>query len=161
MSNKCEYCGKDESEREIYETAIYQPFDDEPSFEGFICDYCRDDTYWCDSCEREIYENNGYRKNIRYDRDNEEMICVKCLQEIWFKEGMEYFKDGDFFNDSNLLEHGFNKYKSYFCRGKQSYEYVEQDFIKLQEAGNLVILSIEASGMGFEHRVSIWKKEVD
>ena len=154
----CEYCGKDENEREIYFRAIYHPFDNEPTTEAYICDYCGDNICWCDTCGREIYEFNGMRKNIRYDDNMGEMTCVKCLQEHWFVEGMEKFNDGDWFLDSDLLEHGFVKHSSHFCRSDQSYKDAEKQFIYLQGIGNLVILSIEASGMGFEHHIAIWKK---
>ena len=86
------YCENDENDRDIYFIAIYQPFDDEPTTEGYICDYCSDDIVWCDSCDREIYESNGYRKNVRYNYNNGHMECVRCLQERWFVEGMKSFK---------------------------------------------------------------------
>jgi RNase P subunit RPR2 len=155
----CEYC--ESTERESWKMSVYHPFDTEPSFEGYVCDYCMDDFYYCEGCDRYIFENNGYRNNVRYNDKSETMICVKCLQNEWFEMGMPNFKDADWFNDADLLKHGYKKYKSYFCRSEQSYKYAEQDFIKLQEFDNLVIVSIERSGMGFEHTIALWKKPMD
>lgn len=154
----CEYC--ENPIRESWYTAIYHPFDTEPSFEGYLCDNCMDDVCWCESCERHIYENNGYRRNVRFDEILGTMICVKCLQEEWFDEGMPFFKDADWFDDSHLQKHGFVKHGSYFCRAKIDYKTAENEFVELQEKGLLVIISIEASGMGLEHHIAIWTKEV-
>lgn len=38
------------------------------------------------------------------------------------------------------------------------YEEAEKDFNKLQEEGKKVIVSLTASGMGFEHSFDIWYK---
>ena len=160
VPNVCMYCGIDENKRDIYFRAVYYPFDDEPITEGYICDDCSDDICWCDSCDREIYETDGYRRNIRWDEFNGESICVKCLQERWFDEGMEKFKDADWFMDKDLSEHGFVNHRSYFCRSDESYKKAEKDFIALQKSGNLVIVSLTASGMGLEHYFDIWIKKI-
>ena len=158
MLENCEWCGTNRAEREIHYRTIYHPFDESPSFKGYLCEYCTDDIYWCDECGREIFESNGMRKNIRFDDCG--AICVSCLQKKWFVEGMERFKDGDWFSDKDLLEHGFIEHEYYFCRAQQDYDKAEKDFDLLKEQGWLVILSIEASGMGLEHHIRIWKKEV-
>lgn len=151
--NNCEFCGRDENEAEIYFIDAFQPFDAEPSFIGYLCDACQSDIYWCEGCDRFIFDSYGLRKNIRYN-EIDGMVCVSCLQEKWLTYGMGLFNEGDFFNDKDLLEHGFNKHSHYFC----DYEHGKETFIRLQEAGKLVIVSITASGMGLEHHYEIWFK---
>lgn len=151
----CEYCDSFDANPIV----VYQPFNNEPSFEGYLCYGCREDFIYCETCGREIYRNNGYRNNVRYDNETNEIICVKCLQAEWFISGMDLFKDGDWFNDSDLLSYGFIKHRSYFCRADLDCKNAEKDFIKLQGAGNLVIVCIERSGMGLEYYFSIWIKQ--
>lgn len=160
MIEICEWCDVNGAEREIYFIAIYHPFDDEPSFEGYLCTYCTDEVCYCQTCGRDIFESNGYRQNIRYIDEIDEMVCVYCLQKQWFEEGMERFKDGDWFLDKDLLEHGFVEHQYYFCQKQSDYDKAEAEFDLLKEQGWLVIVSIEASGMGLEHHIRIWKRGV-
>lgn len=155
---KCEWCGKTEDEREIYTTTYYDsPFDDE-GVELTICEYCEEDNgyVYCSECGRMIAETNGYRKNVRVIEG--ECMCVACLQKFWFKNGMERFEDGDWFDDDELEENAFIKYNSYFARTNEQYDKGRKDFNGLKKKNSLVIVSIERSGMGFEHYFSIWYK---
>lgn len=164
MSEKfeCEFCGEEFEDDEGFYAEIYHPFDNSPDFEGYICEDCYYETCdYCCQCEREIFKSNGMRINIRYDDKIEDVICVKCLQDYWFEEGMEKFRDADFFNYSDLKDNGFYKYSSHFCPKNYSYEEVEDLFNELKERGYLVIVNIDADGMGLEHHLSLWVKEVD
>jgi len=155
---ECEWC------RDIgkYEYSVYNPFDDEPN-ELILCETCSEYSYesfeLCEGCCRNIWNNSGYRKNIRYD-DNA-IYCVKCLQDEWFNKGMKEFKDGDWFDDVDLLKNKFIKHSNYFCCSKQSYKDAEKVFKELQDKGNRVIVSITSSGMGFEHFFDIWIKPIE
>lgn len=170
---KCSECGKfvDISELGIIE--IYHPFDDIPSFsQENICRDCHDnilshsDSLYCDGCGREIYENNGFRQNFRFNTEfpepyefvDAEVLCVSCCQDFWLEVGMSYFKDGDFFDDGDLVDNDFSKKYSYYCRTKKEYDNAKKDFVELREKGKAVIVSIEASGMGLEHFLTIWVK---
>ncbi|MCP4651688.1 MAG: hypothetical protein GY853_16625 [PVC group bacterium] len=158
----CDWC----DDKGIHEHEYYtSPFDVEPySFK--LCNKCNEqveregyyDVAMCGACYREISYSNGMRINMRYDEEDCEMYCVECLQTEWLSEGMKLFKEGDFFNYSDLSEAGFNKHGSYFCRSKESYERVEEIFDELQET-NLVIVNIDSSGMGLEHHISLYIKE--
>lgn len=171
---KCSECGKYVSISELGIVEIYHPFDDIPSFiQENVCRNCRyeildySDSMYCGACDRQIFNNNGYRQNLRIypefpEQDDfvDDVICVACCQDIWFEVGMLNFDDGDFFNDSDLVENGFVKDKSYFCRNKECYDKAEKRFVELREKGLAVIVSIEASGMGLEHYFSLWIKEI-
>jgi len=141
---------------------IFHPFDSNGSLIE-ICEECFDNIYesaeYCNNCERWIWNSNGYRINIRFDEEREEMVCVSCLQEEWLKNGMESFKEADFFNYSDLENSGYHKHNSYFCRSKESYKQVEQIFNSLKEDKGLkVINNIDSSGMGLEHHISLYVK---
>ena len=160
---KCPECEKNKPEHEIYDIEIYHPFNSEPSFSGQMCESCYDEyrqnIALCELCSREIYHNNGYRVNIRWNEQTEEYECVSCLQKHWFENGMEKFDDADWFNDSDLVKHGFNKLSSYFCRTDDDYKYTKQAFDIHKERGNKPIVVIERSGMGLEYYIAIWIKE--
>lgn len=158
MNEKCEFCMNDKIE--TYITTIYFPFDDYPTFKGYICENCMDDIYYCETCERHIYYNNGYRINVRFD-ESDSVICVKCLHDKWFVEGMDNFYEADFFNDSDLLKHGFIKKYVKFCRIQDDYDWIKRDFNTLKESDNKVIVSIEADGMGLEHFIALWYKPLE
>lgn len=173
---KCKQCENYLPESELYGGVIYQPFNDEPSFEyEQLCERCEmyllDNTMYCEMCDRQIFESNGYRGNLRvypefpfpyYEENTYEpdVVCVRCCQEIWFEYGMENFKDADWFSEQELIESDFEKHKHYFCREKESYEKAEKEFNRLRKEGYAVLVSLEASGMGLEHHFSIWKKEM-
>lgn len=163
---KCDFCDED-FDVELDEYEIFHPFNKHGDI-YHICDECQYDFYevaeYCDYCGRYVYTHNGLRINLRYDvglphgERMDGIACVKCLQDAWFKHGMKSFKDGDFFNDSDLINHGFFKYEYFFCRSKESYDRAEKAFKELRQR-HKVIVSIEASGMGFEHHISLWIKD--
>jgi len=164
MNKQCDWCCK-KLDGHVHSYYL-SPFNEEP-YEFELCDECNESVEYngyegvsyCEWCDREIANNIGYRLNMRYDDNSGGMVCVRCLQEEWLKNGMPCFKDGDFFDDPDLVEAGYEKHRYYFCRSKESYKEAEEEFKRLQEEGYLVILSIEASGMGLEHHIRIWKKE--
>lgn len=159
--NKLEICPECEQESDyIYDFAYYMPFETEPSWKGRLCERCADDSdiSYCEDCGRDVYNQSGYRTNTRYDEEAECMICVACLQKEWFEKGMDKFGEGDWFNDADLRDNGFSKYYSIFCREKHHYEKCKEDFKFLQEKYGKAIVSIERSGMGFEHHIALWYK---
>jgi len=164
MNKQCDWCCK-KANGHIHSYYL-SPFDEEP-YEFELCHECNESVEYngyegvsfCEWCDREIADNKGYRVNMRYDDKSDGMVCVRCLQEKWLEEGMDKFNEGDFFNDSDLRDAGFERHGYYFCRSKESYEACEEDFKNLQEEGYMVIVSIEASGMGLEHHIRLWKKK--
>ena len=160
----CDWC--ESKEGGFFHEYFLSPFDSEP-YEFEVCSECNEHiekcgiegVEWCNICGRQISESSGYRRNIRYDSESCEMMCVQCLQADWLENGMPEFKDADFFNYDELTEAGYKKHNSYFCRAKSDYDEVRKVFESLQEADNKVIVDIEASGMGFEHYIGIWIKE--
>ena len=152
----CESCECDVLETHLIEA--YHPFNTEPYYSGHLCDSCIiDGFYFCETCERHVSESNGYRRNIRINEYGE-VCCVKCLQDNWFENGMPNFQDADFFDDNDLENKGYSKHSHYYCKSLDSYKEVEIIFKALQTKG-LVIVSIEASGMGLEHHISLWTKK--
>ena len=141
------------------------PFDIEPYIVN-LCDECireLDNISQCEVCNRHISNSSGYRINIRYGykfgKQVYDLICVKCLQDLWFKYGMESFKHADFFNYKDLSNNGFIEHGSYFCRSTSSYSEVERVFNNLKES-NLVIVNIKSSGH-IEHHISLYIKPIN
>lgn len=155
----CPECEKESND--IFNYAYFHPFKTEPSELGKHCQECHEgsDVSFCEDCGREIYNSNGYRTNVRYVEEDECMVCVACLQKEWFEKGMDKFGEGDWFNDADLRDNGYTKERSYFCRAKMDYDICEGNFNLLQEQYGKVIVSIERSGMGFEHYIVLWYKE--
>jgi len=157
----CPECKKEVRKDRIHDYAYYYPFTDEPISEGKHCERCYDNSgvSYCESCGRDVYNNTGYRKNVRYIEKEKRIMCVGCLQKLWFQEGMNKFSEGDWFNDNDLQEHGFSKHGSYFCRDQVDYDRCKEQFAWLQEKFGKAIVSIERSGMGFEHHIALWYKK--
>jgi len=164
---ECEWCEKEFSYKDkrdnLWWHEFYNPFESLPSETIRLCENCSNETYevveCCETCDRYIYQHNGYRINIRYDDKHDEFVCVSCLQEKWLEKGMKSFKDADFFNYSDLTENGFNKISSHFCRNEQSYKDVEKSFNCLKEKGKKVIVNIDSSGLGLEHYISLYMRD--
>ena len=155
---ECDFCN--ENKPELFDIEIHHPFNIEPEFSGKICDTCHGDSYaFCELCHREIFHTNGMRINLRFNSETDGWECVSCLHKHWFENGMEKFGNGDWFNDSELINAGFNKHSSYFIRSADSVVNATMIFDKLKKLDQLVILSIERSGMGFEYYTAIWIKE--
>jgi len=155
---ECDFCN--ENKPEVYDVDIYQPFKTEPNFSGKVCDDCHSDNYYtCEICGRNIFETNGMRINLRWNKETEGYECVSCLHKHWFENGMEKFNDADWFNDSELSKAGFNKHKSLFIRSESSIIDGKSLFSDLQKINRLVIVSIEMSGMGLEYHIALWIKE--
>ncbi len=164
----CDWCCNHRGLEENIHGYYQSPWD-EKRYTFKLCRWCEEEylnneiegVYQCGDCGREIAENNGMRTNMRYIEEDCCLVCMKCLQEGWFRDGMESFKEGDFFNYKELEENGYTKHESYFCRSDESYNEVGREFDRLQGEGNKVIVDIEASGMGVEHYLEIWVKEED
>jgi hypothetical protein len=84
-------CGRVIVGRRIRHLEIYQPFEDLPDVERY-CEPCsdrgaEDNDYssWCFTCERQVYDANGYRSNFKDLGD--ELICVRCFQSEMFRRG--------------------------------------------------------------------------
>lgn len=166
----CEWCENGQYKLNKFEYYL-SPFDAEPITVN-LCDECIhevDNICQCEVCNRHIINSSGYRINIRcgykFDGQTYDIICVKCLQDLWLKYGMESFKHADFFNYKDLQDNGFIKFKSYFCRSQNDYDLAKNRFNFLKEKGNLVIVNIDSSGH-IEHHISLYvklinKKEVD
>ena len=160
----CDWC--ESKEGGFFHEYFLSPFDSEP-YEVEVCSDCDEhirqngikDVFTCMWCGREISYSKGMRINVRYDDSEEGYACVQCLQADWLINGMNEFEQADFFNYDELTEAGYKKHNSYFCRAKSDYDEARKVFESLQEAGNKVIVDIEASGMGFEHIIGIWTKE--
>lgn len=154
----CDFCNNESLDLTEFEYYI-TPFNSIPESVS-LCQKCLDNIdniYYCEVCNRHISYNSGYRINLRYNKKSELFECVECLQKEWLEKGMENFKQADFFDYSDLSNNGFNEFDSYFCRSKQSYIDVEHKFTELQQ-DNYVIVNIKASGLGFEHHISLYIK---
>lgn len=159
---ECEWCDNKQQElnKFVYHTNAFSE-----KIVVNICNKCIDKIntiHQCESCYRYICHSRGYRINIRYgykfDKQEYDIICVKCLQDLWFKYGMELFEHADFFEYKDLSDNGFNKIHSFFCRSEQSYNEARQIFDKLKEQ-NLVIINIDSSGH-IEHHISLYIKPI-
>ena len=88
----CEHCDRLIVGRKIRHQEIYQPFSDTPSV-SYYCEPCSDRGYgqceasfYCEGCEREVWDSNGHRVNMKMLGDAY-YICVRCFQEDIFAHG--------------------------------------------------------------------------
>lgn len=109
--------------------------------ESDLTDYLQENTFYCEKCNRDILLDDG---RLRYYRIiNDEFICLDCLQKELLEKGISANSIGDiiekandksiiindivykpknkmpseimFYNESDLLKHGYEKYDTYFC----------------------------------------------
>ena len=164
IMTECEWCKNGQYKLNKFEYYL-SPFDIEPYIVSLcdICIYELDDISQCEVCNRYISNSSGYRINVRYgyifDKQEYELICVKCLQDLWLKYGMEKFEHADFFNYKDLQDNRFEKAHSIFCRSKKSYGLAKRLFDKLKDS-NLVIVNIDSSGH-IEHHISLYIKPIN
>jgi hypothetical protein len=174
MSEFCEQCwGKipDEFEDTFSLMVKSTPWS-EPEKKVFCSEECYDycineSVFYCELCpdgEDYIYiiSPNGRMRYNSYSEEHEGYICLKCRQEMYFKQGMDIENsspdsmDAMFYSFEELAEHGFKKAFDKFVRGSQSYKELYEKMVELNE-DNLVILNIDAHGM-IEAHTSVYIK---
>src|SRR6266568_1372600 len=96
---------------------LFEPFQDDAKPDiTYYCRECYDNyeaegEFYCDSCNRDIYDSNGYRVNYKLTEDG--IICVRCFQEQMFEHGHteEQLDSGkvwcDWYNETELIDNGF------------------------------------------------------
>lgn len=138
------------------------------------CEELLDDSSWADFryftcciCNRMICEQNpanGWHVQYRFlDDDSGEQVCLQCYEKMMFDDGLsdddlESGKlRGMFFNDSELIEHGFYKVEDYFIRGQDQANKVIEQAKTLKAAGCKVVINYESLAIGgLEGYVSLW-----
>lgn len=190
---QCENCNiKEGAEQhgcktQIYNVSYFQDPWTDKTFEYNLCEDCEqsargEDFEHCQVCERDIaMTTNGMRMYfvcIYGDTEEDEQrreaykmfdighICIKCLQEHRFKNGLLpcEVKNGkslaaDFYNYEELRKNGYSEYeKGIFVRNERECDYVQSTMQKLMKKGKKVILDLERSGLGLEGYVGIWIK---
>lgn len=115
-----------------------RPFDDSPSdhhfcswytFEHYAGEAARADFsyYECSVCGRYVCEqnpSNGWHSQVHF-RGSGEVICNKCQEEIWLREGINDDFDGktipgQFFNYEDIGKAGFEKEGDYLAGSRYS-----------------------------------------
>ena len=164
---RCDGCCKefDPADKDARITNVYHPFEDEPDVFHYCpecSDGCDTDTFFCESCGRDIYESNGMRINGHVLQG--EMVCARCIQEEFFEKGEPTHWHsggkikGEWYNDSDLRAHGFTReIESRFIGGSAA---ANKFNVEVQEHArtNKVIVSIVNCGMGLEGSVDLWIK---
>ncbi len=155
----CEWCESKSTNLTEFTYYITPFYDTTPEIVQ-LCETCLDNIdniMFCDTCNRYILYNQGYRINLRYNSEIEGFECMECLQKEWLNKGMENFKSADFFDYRDLSDNGFENSASFFCRSESDYKIVENEFTELQQT-NYVIANIDSSGH-IEHHISLYVKK--
>lgn len=156
---------------EVKEVEIFHPFEEEPE-KLHLCVYCFENLpsniLFCDDCGRYIWESNGMRQNmilVEEDEDETKEICVSCYQGNCFEFGQprtDFEKGGikgDFYNDSDLISHGFTKEKTRFVSTNYNVTEARSKCLEFIDLGNKVIICYESIGMWLEGYIAIWYKK--
>ncbi len=164
----CECCEKNTAQTTV---EIFEPFEDK----GYVMDICTDcdergdatsDSFYCQSCGRYIYFNNGMRDNMRTFYGTPDYSCVACWQKHALKDGMDpddFEGDtmrGDFFNDDDLVKAGFEKTGfSPFVSSQTGAGMVNAYCRQMLAEGRKVVLCYERLSMlGDEGDVAVWTR---
>ncbi len=170
---ECYFCDKEITDKIEHYGIFYHlnPWD-EDTIDGIICIDCSNsgceyETYFiCETCNRNIANSNGRTTWSRYI--NEETICLKCLQEEYFENGIpkEKLKNnsinaGMFYNNSDLIENGFNEKETIFIRSKEPIIRTNVICYELSERYKVIVNFERLGYIGMEGTISIWIKEKD
>ena len=172
---ECYFCEEEIPDKiEYYDVSYHLNPWNEDTKDIKVCEECSNSGYesesyfMCETCNRNITLSNGITKWSRYI--DEETICLKCLQEEYFENGIPKDKlennsinAGMFYDNSDLIENGFTNKETKFIRSESSITQTNETCYKLSDKYKVIIKYERVSIIGNEGNISIWikEKEVD
>lgn len=129
--------------------------------------------FTCEFCNRFICEQNPHNGwHVQYRIINEcEQICLKCYESIMFEQGLELEQleqgklPGMFFDENELIEHGFIKVIDFdyihVCSSRDVKKVCDKG-IELMSAGYIVVINYESMAIGgLEGYISLFAKKIE
>lgn len=179
---RCEGCDKIITGRKITEFHTFSPWSELDQVEGdsiaYLCESCNDrgvwdeGTFYCEGCERHVYESNGHRNHVVRDPEWPDMLCcVGCAQRYLLKYGHSdaQLSDGmvhcDFYSYHELTSRGWEEGQE-FGGGELEYSGGKEwrDYCKAKKAEGYMVITDQGrtSIVGGPDSVTVWlKKPVD
>lgn len=168
MEEDCLLCERKKARRSQIRYAYDTPWDDEPVEKLFCSDDCGDSYmyeepwayFWCDSCDREICEQNPRNGwHIQYRDYDGERVCLRCYKDLILENGVEREKieageiPGMFFNWGNpeAKEAGYREvpgFTNYFVNGQEKVDTFRKKALQLMDEGKKVVIGYESLAIG-------------
>ncbi len=174
---ECEVCCE-KGRLDLYHEVYDSPWQEKPHkvyfcstfcYESFIrggySDFDYHECDWCGKCIIQKCPSNGYRNYFRIMNEDEH-VCSKCYQEAIFEHGAEIDRDrfnqgkiaGDFFNISELEDHGFVRHVGIHA-GYFNCEEISKILLNMLDAGIVFIINYNNMSItGDEGYIDIYVK---